>query len=75
MSARKTAEPSPESIARFNRKRLAAEEGVRALLDVEKQATDIRKNMVTYGEPTSAPERCEEAGAYENPLATGSRHL
>jgi pyridoxal biosynthesis lyase PdxS len=45
MSARKTAEPSPESIARFNRKRLAAEEGARALLDVERQGTDIRKNM------------------------------
>lgn len=45
MSARKPAEPSPESIARFNRKRLAAEDGARALLDVERQATEIRKNM------------------------------
>jgi hypothetical protein len=45
MSARKLAEPSPESIARINRKRLAAEDGARALLDVERQATDIRKNM------------------------------
>jgi hypothetical protein len=45
MSASKLAEPSPESIARINRKRLAAEDGARALLDVERQATDIRKNM------------------------------
>jgi hypothetical protein len=50
MSTRKTAEPSPESIARFNRKRLAAEEGARALLDVERQATDIRKNMARLRE-------------------------
>jgi len=50
MSARKTAEPSPESIARFNRKRLAAEDGARPLLDVEKQATDIRKNMARLRE-------------------------
>lgn len=50
MSARKTAEPSPESIARLNRKRLVAEEGVRALLDVEKQATDLRKNMARLRE-------------------------
>jgi hypothetical protein len=45
MSASKLAEPSPENIARINRKRLAAEDGARALLDVERQATDIRKNM------------------------------
>jgi pyridoxal biosynthesis lyase PdxS len=45
MSAKKSVEPSPESIARFNRKRLAAEEGARALLDVERRGTDIRKNM------------------------------
>gem|GEM_PF-6755401 len=38
-------EPSPERIVRFNRKRLAAEDGARALLDVERQGTDIRKNM------------------------------
>ncbi|WP_300159033.1 transcriptional regulator [Bradyrhizobium sp.] len=45
MSARKSAEPSPEVIARSNRRRLAAEEGVRALADVERQAIDVRKNM------------------------------
>jgi hypothetical protein len=50
MSARKSAEPSPEGIARSNRKRLAAEEGVRALADVERQAIDVRKNMARLRE-------------------------
>ena len=45
MSAKRTAEPSPESVARANRQRLAQEEGVRALADLEKQSAEIRKNM------------------------------
>ncbi|MBV9456598.1 MAG: transcriptional regulator, partial [Bradyrhizobium sp.] len=45
MSAKRTAEPSPESVARANRQRLAQEEGVRALADMEKQSAEIRKNM------------------------------
>jgi hypothetical protein len=45
MSGKKTAEPSPESIARADRQRLAAEEGARAMADVERQAVDVRKNM------------------------------
>lgn len=43
MSGKK--EPSPESIARANRQLLAAEEGVRAMADLERQATEVRKNM------------------------------
>ena len=50
MSVRKSAEQSPEAIARFNRKRLAAEEGARTLADVERQAIDVRKNMVRLRE-------------------------
>ncbi|MBR0688033.1 transcriptional regulator [Bradyrhizobium manausense] len=50
MSARKSAEPSPEGIARLNRKRLAAEEGARAMADAERQAVDIRKNMARLRE-------------------------
>ena len=50
MSARKSAEPSPDSIARFNRRRLAAEEGARALADVASQAIDVRKNMARLRE-------------------------
>ena len=45
MSAKRTAEPSPESMARANRQRLAQEEGARALADLEKQSAEIRKNM------------------------------
>jgi hypothetical protein len=45
MSGKKMAEPSPEGIARADRQRLAAEEGARAMADVERQAVDVRKNM------------------------------
>jgi hypothetical protein len=43
--AGKKADPSPESIARANRQRLAFEEGLRAMADVERDAAAIRKNM------------------------------
>jgi uncharacterized small protein (DUF1192 family) len=45
MAGRKSAEPSPVSVARANRQRLAQEEGVRAMADVEQRAVAIRKNM------------------------------
>jgi hypothetical protein len=45
MVSRKLAEPSPESIARANRQRLAREEGARALAEVERGAIAVRKNM------------------------------
>jgi hypothetical protein len=45
MVARKPTEPSPESIARANRQRIASEEGVRAMADVEQKAVAVRKNM------------------------------
>ncbi|SFP91376.1 hypothetical protein SAMN05216330_11212 [Bradyrhizobium sp. Ghvi] len=61
MSARKTAELSPEGIARSDRKRLAAEEGVRALADVEKQAIEVRKNMARLRAIREAREREKEA--------------
>jgi hypothetical protein len=43
--AGKKADPSPESIARANRQRLAFEEGLRAMADVERDAAAVRKNM------------------------------
>ena len=44
--AGKTSVPStPESIARADRRRLAAEEGVRAMADMEQKAVAVRKNM------------------------------
>ncbi|MGY8639247.1 transcriptional regulator [Bradyrhizobium sp. 14AA] len=61
MSARKSAELSPESIARTDRKRLAAEEGVRALADVERQAIDVRKNMARLREVREAKEAADAA--------------
>ena len=45
MVTRKPAQPSAVSIARANRQRLAQEEGVRAMIDVEQRATAVRKNM------------------------------
>ena len=45
MAGKKPSEPSPESIARANRQRLAAEEGIRAMADVERKAIAVRNNM------------------------------
>jgi hypothetical protein len=45
MADKKSAEPSPESVARANRQRLAVEEGARAMADVEQKAIAVRKNM------------------------------
>jgi hypothetical protein len=41
----KKADPSPESIARANRQRLAFDEGLKAMADVERDAAAVRKNM------------------------------
>jgi hypothetical protein len=59
MSAKKMAEPSPEGIARSARKRLAAEEGARALADVEKQAIEVRMNMARLREKREAKEAAD----------------
>ncbi|MGY3584169.1 hypothetical protein ACVIGB_006773 [Bradyrhizobium sp. USDA 4341] len=44
MTARKPT-PSPASLARADRQRLAAEEGARAIAEVERDGAAIRKNM------------------------------
>lgn len=59
MSAKKSAEPSPEGIARSNRQRLAAEEGARAMADAERQAVDVRKNMARLRELREAKEAAD----------------
>lgn len=59
MSGKKSAEPSPQSIARTNRQRLAAEEGTRAMADVERQAVDVRKNMARLRELREAKEAAD----------------
>jgi CspA family cold shock protein len=45
MVSKKSVVPSPESIARANRQRIAQEEGKKAMADVELQATAVRANM------------------------------
>jgi len=61
MSASKSAIPSPATIARSDRRRLAAEEGARAIADVERQATDVRKNMARLRELREAREIADAA--------------
>lgn len=61
MSAKKPAESSPEGIARSDRKRLAAEEGARALADVERQAIEVRKNMARLRELRETKEAADVA--------------
>ena len=49
MTGRKD-DQSPEQIAKANRLRLAKEEGVRAMEDAQRQASDVRKNMARLRE-------------------------
>lgn len=59
MSAKKSAEPTPEGIARLARQRLAAEEGARAMADAEKRSIELRKNMVRLRELREAREAAD----------------
>lgn len=59
MSAKKSAEPTPEGIARLTRQRLAAEEGARAMADAEKRSIELRKNMVRLRELREAKEAAD----------------
>ena len=68
MVAKKTAEPSPESIARANRQRLAQEEGARAMAVIEKSAVAVRKNMERLRTLREAKE-AEEAREASAPAA------
>lgn len=45
MAGKTSAASTPESIARADRRRLAAEEGARAMADMEQKAVAVRKNM------------------------------
>lgn len=59
MTTKKSVQPSPETVARFERKRLAAEEGAQALADVERQGIELRKNMARLREAREAREADE----------------
>ncbi|MDA9451778.1 MULTISPECIES: transcriptional regulator [Bradyrhizobium] len=73
MSARKSAEPSPEGIARSNRQRLAAEEGARAMADAVKQAVDVRKNMARLRELREAKEAADATLQASLPASTPTK--
>ena len=45
MADKRSAEFSPQAIARAERQRLAQEEGARAMSEIEHQAIAVRKNM------------------------------
>ena len=68
MAGKKSGDPSPESIARANRQRLAFEEGIRAMADVEREAAAVRKNM----ERLRALRQAKEAEAVQTEAATGN---
>jgi hypothetical protein len=72
MTGKKPADPSPERIARANRQRLAHEEGLRAMADVERDAVAVRKNM----ERLRALREAKEAEALRTapaPIATAPK--
>ena len=70
MAGKKSGDPSPESIARANRQRLAFEEGIRAMADVEREAAAVRKNMERLRALREAKEA--EAEAVRTEAAAGS---
>lgn len=45
MAGKRTVPPSPESLARAERQRLAKEEGIQAMVEVAQQAANVRHNM------------------------------
>ena len=45
MVSKKPGQPSPTSLARAERQRVAAEEGARAMADVDRKAVAVRTNM------------------------------
>jgi hypothetical protein len=71
MTGKKSGDPSPESIARANRQRLAFEEGIRAMADVEREATAVRKNMERLRVLRGA-KQAEEAEAVKTELISGN---
>ena len=76
MVGRKPGEPSAESIARANRLKIAAEDGKKALVDVERQAIAVRQNMArlrTLREAEEARRIEEKRNQPDDPLARKKR--
>ena len=66
---RKSGELSPESMARANRRRIAAEEGRQALAEVERKAIAARENMSRLRALREAEEmRGREVQSPPNPI-------
>jgi hypothetical protein len=70
VAGKKSGDPSPESVARANRQRLAFEEGVRAMADVEREAAAVRKNMERLRTLRQAKEAEQRAEALRTGLAS-----
>jgi hypothetical protein len=68
MVSRKSSEPSPESIARANRQRIAAEEGKQAMAVIARQSISVRENMVRL----RALRQAEETRNQQAQLAVGA---
>jgi hypothetical protein len=68
MTGKRSDDPSPEQTARANRRRIAAEEGVQAMVDVEKRAAAVRKNMERLRALREAKE-AELVGQDDAPIA------
>jgi len=64
----KKSEPSPESLARADRQRVAAQEGKQAMAVIERQRIAIRENMVRLRNLRQA----EEARVQQAHLAAGA---
>jgi hypothetical protein len=71
MAGKKSGDPSPESIARANRQRLAFEEGIRAMADVEREAAAVRKNMERLRVLREAKQSEEKAEAIRTEMTGG----
>lgn len=69
MTEQKSKSPSPTSIARADRQRLAAEEGVRAMADIARDSAAARVNM----ERLRALRQAKEAEEATNPPAPAPR--
>lgn len=73
MSARKSAVPSPEAVARSDRRRVAAQEGAQAIAEVERQAVEARKNMARLRELREAKEAADAALAATLPAPAAKK--
>ncbi|MCA6124029.1 transcriptional regulator [Bradyrhizobium sp. WSM 1704] len=74
MNVRKSAVPSPAAVARADRQRIAAEEGVRAIADIERRAIEVRKNMERLRKLREAKEVADAALAATLPSPAPKKH-